>query len=154
MPQTDPPGVYIGRGQISVRDNFVIQSKKFNMIDEGQNIQIGYIDVLMDATGSGSITLEMYLNYNDSNATNIDDLSSTGQVDPFFNTVVPTTNSKLNTVIGTKYWQRVYCPVRGNFITVVWTLSNAQMAGNACANDVQIDAQVIWARQAGRMTNF
>lgn len=153
-PQLDPSGTYLGGGKISVKDNFRIVSKKFNSIDEGQQLQLGYIDVLMDDTDDGAISLYVYQNYNDTTPINIlpENINpSTAQPDAFFNTTVPTNSTDLGTIEGTKNWQRVFCPTRGQFITIEWTLSNAQMAGVEQANDVQIDAQIIWARSAGRL---
>lgn len=153
-PQKDPSGTYLGGGKISVKDNFRIVSKKFNSIDEGQQLQLGYIDVLMDDTDDGAISLYVYQNYNDTTPINIlpENINpSTAQPDAFFNTTVPTNSTDLGTIEGTKNWQRVFCPTRGQFITIEWTLSNAQMAGVEQANDVQIDAQIIWARSAGRL---
>ena len=68
-PQLDVPSLpYIGVGNISLRENFSIVSKKFNFLDEGQNIQMGYLDILMVASepsNPGAISLNVYLDYND-----------------------------------------------------------------------------------------
>ena len=161
-PQLDTPGTYFGGGLINIRDNFNITSKKFNFLDEGQSIQLGYIDLLAEATASsspGAITLNVYLDYDDVNASNvlpnnqIDDGNSPVISDTFFNSIIPTTPS--NTAVaseGTKFWQRVFCSTRANFITLQYTLSNAQMAGQEQQQPVQIDAQVLWIRKGGRMT--
>ncbi len=148
------PGTYIGGGKVALRDNFIIQSKKFNYMDKGQSIQLGYVDVLMPATDDGAITLNVLLNYNETDPINVTPqniVPATNLPDTFFNSVVPTSSS--NNISGVKYMQRVFCPIRGNFITIVWTFSPAQMAGNESAQDVQIDAQVLWIREAGRFTN-
>jgi hypothetical protein len=149
-PQLDPSGTYIGAGKISVRDNFNVVSKKFNFLDEGQNIQIGYIDVLMDNTDEGAITLNMYMDYNDNEPVNTlpqNIVAPSLLPDTFFNSVVPTT-APVNRG-SSKNWQRVFCPTRASFLTIEWTLSNAQLVGNEQESDVQIDAQVIWMRKAG-----
>jgi hypothetical protein len=154
---------YIGSGVINIRENFSIQSKKFNFLDEGQSIQIGYIDVLMNSTGidnPGAISINMYLDYNDIEASNtlpmneINDGSPVNNPDTFFNSIIPTTPSSLNTIGGTKFWQRVYCATRANFLTIEYTFSNSQMAGIEQGSDVQIDAQVIWLRKGGRLTPY
>lgn len=155
LPQLDPPGAYVGGGQIEVRDNFAIVSKKFNFLDEGESIQMGFIDVLMPSTLSGAISLQVFLNYNNTEAVNVlpQNLNKPStNPDTFFNSIVPTNSS--DNISSTKYWQRVYCPVRGNFLTVAWTLSNSQMNGIEQEENVQIDAQVLWVRKAGRMTNI
>lgn len=155
-PQLDPStNVYVGGGKISLRDGFSIVSKKFNFIEEGNQIQMGYADVLMNNTQSGAVSLYIYLNYNDSEPINIEsenDNPSTNQPDLFFNSVVPTNfTSSSQTIEGSKNWQRVICPTRGQFLTLEWTLSNAQLAGIEQESDVQIDSQILWIRPAGRL---
>lgn len=156
LPQLDAPGVYIGAGQISVRDNFRIVSKKFNFLDDGQNIQMGYIDILMDTSEEGAISLNIYVDYDDTNPVNtlpFNSVASTGLPDPFFNITIPTAASSFQVASSSKTNQRVFCPVRGNYLTIEYTFSNAQMNGNEQENDVQIDMQVIWQRPAGRIGN-
>lgn len=164
IPQVDvPDGDYIGGGQINIRENFSIVSKKFNFLDQGLSIQMGYIDVLMSATESsnpGAISLNVYLDYNDVGPSNttpnnkIEDGSPFGTPDTFFNSVIPTVQSSLSSVGGTKFWQRVYCATRANFLTLEYTFSNAQMASQQQTLDVQIDAQILWIRQAGRLNGY
>ena len=163
LPQLDVADAddYIGLGQVNIRDNFNIVSKKFNFLDQGESIQIGYLDILMDATESnnpGAISLNVYLDYNTDQASNTvpnNNLAGSSQnfiPDTFFNSVIPTVASSLNTIGGTKFWQRVVCPTRSNFLTLEYTLSNAQMNGTEQTKDVQIDAQVLWIRRAGRLS--
>lgn len=146
LPQTDPPGVYIGGGLIAVRDNFSIVSKKFNFMEENQNVQLGYVDILMDTSDepTAAITMNVYVNYNDNTATN-------QQPDTFFNTTIPLSASSLQTQDSTKTMQRVFCPTRGNYITIEYTFSNEQMNSVSQENDVQIDSQTVWMRPAGRI---
>lgn len=149
-PQLDPAGTYIGGGEIAVRDNFRVVSKKFNFLDEGQNIQMGYIDALFNTTSEGAVSLYAYLDYNDTDPVNTKPqniVETTQQEDGFFNVEVPTTEPVPRN--SSKTWQRVFCPVRGSFITLEWTLSNAQMVSNAQESDVEIQAQVLWIRRAG-----
>lgn len=163
-PQLDVPiGDYIGGGLINIRENFSIKSKKFNFIDEGQSIQMGYLDVLLAATEqgqSGAISLYVYLDYNDIEPSNtipkneINDYSPVNNPDTFFNSVIPTTSSNLNNVGGTKFWKRVYCATRANFLTLEYTLSNAQLAGEEQTKQVQIDAQILWIRKSGRISQI
>jgi hypothetical protein len=154
---------YIGGGLITIRENFSIRSKKFNFLDEGQSIQLGYIDILMQSTGRdkpGAISLNVYLDYNDEEASNtlpqneINDGVPVSNPDTFFNSVIPTTPSTLNSIGGTKFWQRVICPTRANFLTLEYTLSNSQMAGQEQNKEVQIDAQVLWVRKSGRLSQI
>jgi hypothetical protein len=151
-------GTYFSAGRIAIREGFSIVSKKFNFAEEGQNIQMGYLDVLMDTTNNdsvedGYITCNVYLNYNDSTPVNTlpenqlpDDINPTP--DSFFNSVVPTYQT--DSLASSKTWQRVVCPVRGQFITIEWTLSNAQLVSSAQECNVQIDAQILYVRRAGK----
>jgi hypothetical protein len=155
IPQLDPPGVYIGGGQIKVRDGFRIVSKKFNFLDIGENIQMGYVDILINNTENGSISLYVYLDYNDSTPINIlpeNVIPSTGLPDTFFNSIVNT--FPVSGIQGLKNWQRVFCPVRGNFVTLEWTLSRQQLTTIAQESDVQIDSQILWIRPAGKQLNY
>ena len=165
-PQQDPStNTYTGGGLIALRENFSIVSKKFNFLDDGQNIQMGYLDILLEASeksAPGAISLYVYLDYDDDNvattaAANILPNNQFSDVipattDTFFNSVIPTIGSSMNGVGGTKFWQRVFCPVRANFLTLQYTFSNAQLAGIEQQQDVQIDSQILWLRRAGRLT--
>jgi hypothetical protein len=153
IPEIDLPGVYIGGGLIEVRDNFSIISKKFNFIDEGQNIQLGFVDALMDNTEDGAVSLYVYLNYNNNSPVNVLPQNidpQTSAPDSFFNSIVTTFPNDPNGLVGDKNWKRVFCAARGAFITLQWTLSNSQMVGQEQQNNVQIDAQILWIRKAGR----
>lgn len=152
LPQLDVPASYIGGGQIAVRDNFNISSKKFNFQEEGQNIQLGSIDLLMNSTDSGAITVKIYADYNDNEATNVLPQNinpTTSEPDTFFNSIIDTSSS--GGLKGSKNLQKVYCPTRAAFLTIQYTLSNAQMIGPEQESDVQIDSQVLWMRPAGRL---
>jgi len=154
------PGTYQGGGLINIRENFYVTSKKFNFLDEGQNIQMGYLDVLMPAIQSGEISLYVYLNYDDETPSNtLADNQIFGIYpevpDTFFNTVIPTSPSVFAVATnGTKFWQRVFCPTRANFLTLKYTFSNLQMATTPQTKEVQIDAQILWIRRAGRITQL
>lgn len=152
IPRVDGVGSYLGCGKVSIRDNFRIVSKKFNAIDEGQKVQLGYVDVLTDVTDNGAMTLKVYQDYRDQ-PSNVDPDNPDAPVfDGFFNATVPTTNSSLSIASPSKSWQRAVCPTRANFVQIEWTLSNAQMAGVEQEADVNIDAQIVWLRNAGRHT--
>lgn len=155
IPFTSVETGFLGVGLISVRDNFIIQSKKLNFAEQGQNIQIGYIDILMPTTSEGALTLNMYQNYDDNKPTNVlpdNDINGTQVPDTFFNSTIPTSASALGLNDNSKTWQRVFCATRAQFLTLEYTFSNAQMAGVEQENDVQIDAQIIWSRLGGRLS--
>lgn len=150
--------VYVGGGLINIRENFSIVSKKFNFLDEGQNIQMGYLDVLMPAIDNGEISLNVYLDYDDETPSNTlpnNQIVATSPPipDTFFNATIPTSPSNFAVANqGTKFWQRVFCATRANFLTLQYTFSNLQMSGAPQTKQVQIDAQILWIRRAGRLT--
>lgn len=158
QPQTNPPVVpgtfYVGGGKISVREGFSVVSKKFNSLQEGQSIQLGYIDILMNDTASGAITLNVYIDYEDNDPSNTlpnNVVSSTKQPDTFFNATIPTSASTFVVQGASKNLRRVFCPTRANFITLQYTLSNGQLVGVEQESDVQIDMQILWQRNGGRL---
>ena len=156
-PQLDAPATYLGGGEIAVRDNFSIVSKKFNFLEQGQNIQIGYIDMLLDTTDSGAITLNVYVDYNDNSAINEvpeNTNPDTGKPNTFFNTTISTVPTTLAGGNSSKINQRVFCPVRGNYLTLEYKLSNSQMNDSSQENNVEIGMQVIWLRPAGRIQSI
>lgn len=151
VPAQHAAGTYIGGGEIAVRDNFSIISKKFNYLDEGENIQMGFLDILMDSTSDGAISLNVFLDYNTTQPVNTYPQNSNPVSllpDTFFNSVVETNTT--SGLLGSKVWKRVFCPVRGAFLTLEWTLNNSQMNSAPQENNVQIDAQILYIRKAGK----
>lgn len=151
LAQINAAGTYLGAGEVLVRDNFTIQSKKFNFLDDGQNIQMGFVDILMNNTDNGAITVNVYQDYNNANPMNTDPNNintSTGLPDSFFNSIIPT-NVSINRG-SDKNWQRVFINQRAAFITLEYTLNDTQMNGIEQESNVEIDAQILWTRRAGR----
>jgi hypothetical protein len=142
-------GTYLGAATIAVLDNFNIRSKKFNYLDEGHKYQLGYIDILMNDTAEGEITLNIYNDYADDLATN--QQSNEAIIDTFFNVTIPTSAAGIGIPGGSKNWQRVFCPTQANFVTIEYTLSPLQMTTQAQKSAVEIFSQIIWSRPAGRL---
>lgn len=142
--------VYVGGGLIAIKDNFIIQSKQFGFSEEGQAVQFSFLDILINSTSNGQITLNVYVDSNTSAAVNRypynqgeDGISP----DLFFNSVIETVGSESE---GAQTWQRFYCPARGSFITLEYTFSNEQLNSNVSNTDVELLAQVLYMRRAGR----
>lgn len=151
LPQLHASGTYIGGGQIQVLDNFRIVSKRFNFLEQGQTILMSFLDILMNKTTNGAISLYVYIDYNDNTPINTiaqNQIYGSTLPDTFFNSIIPT--SQEVGIDSNKNWHRVFCNTRGSFITIEYTLSNLQMTGPEQASDVQIDAQILWMRPAGR----
>ena len=139
--QIDAAGAYIGGGRVAVVDNFAIVTKKFNFLDQGEQIQIGYIDTLFNTTSGGLVTLKLLEDYNPITL-------NLPVGDAFFNFNIPT--SSLDPSDGsTKTIHRSFAGVRGSFLTAAFTLSPEQMNGTEQAQDVQLSLLILWVRPAG-----
>ncbi len=157
QPNLLPPAAYFGGGEIEIRDNFSIVTKKFSFLEQGQTINLGYCDLLVDTTDDGEFSMNVYIEYEDTLPVNIlpENIDpSTNQSDTFFNSVVPTFINDVGNRSSTKTWSRVYCTARGSFITLEYTFNNEQMAGDAQQQDVQIQTQIVWVRPSGTQLPF
>jgi len=142
---------YHGGGKITVRDNFNITSRKFHYLEDGQAIQLGFVDILTKETNSGAFTMKVYVDYNEDSPVNISTVDF--PIDPFFNQTIPT--YKISGISGSKNIQRVYCNARGSFITIQYTFSDVQMIGQEQEEDIEIDMQILYMRKSGsQLTNI
>lgn len=151
-PNQQTPGTYIGCGEIEVRDNFSIVSKRFNYNDQGKQYQLGHVDLLVETTQEGAFTINVfndYQSYITGDASNRAPQNS--DEDTFFNSIVETYVLPETIDGGEKQWRRVFCPTQSNFVTLEYTLSNLQMTDVEQESDVVIDAQTIWSRPGGRV---
>lgn len=151
-----------GEIRVTIVDNWSVISKQFNFLDDGQNIQLGHIDILTLNNGvpNTSFSINVYENYDAANAINtlprnaLANTSPFPQPDTFFNSMVPMYSTTNNTGIGSKVWSRIYCPARASFIQIQYTLTDTQMVTGSALVPIQIDAQVLWIRKGGRMTEI
>ncbi|MCJ7616078.1 MAG: hypothetical protein MUO43_06025, partial [Desulfobacterales bacterium] len=149
-PQLDESASYVGCGEITIRDNFRIRTKKFNHMEEGRKIQIGYVDALFSTTSNGQISFNAYIDYLNNFSANNFPLDSTE--DNFFNVSLSTSETDFDIPGAIYYWQRVFCAIQGNFIQIEFTLDNAQMNGDSAISEVALHAMIVWERIAGRLT--
>jgi len=62
---------YLGGGEITILQNMDISSKVFSpFYDQGAQVKLGYMDFFLDKTSEGEVTLNLYVNENDSLAIN------------------------------------------------------------------------------------
>lgn len=154
-PKIIATGTYDGLGQIKIRDNINILTKKFNHIDEGKTTVFGYMDILTNKTSNGAFTMDVYVDYDESQAANQISqnvvVGNPSETDKFFNTVIPTSVTNVEPSGTSKTWQRVFCNTRGRFITLRFLLSPEQMNGIEQESEIEIDAFVLWLRAGGTL---
>ena len=135
-------GTYEGGGATKVIDNFIITSKKFNYMDMGRKIKMGWIDILMSTTEDGEVNIQVREDYSP-------DVINQQDGDLFFNTTIPTSSLNINDG-STKNFHRVFCNSRGSFLTLTFTFSDEQMNSSPAVSNVRIDGIVIWTRPADK----
>lgn len=144
QPAVIASGTYIGGGKIYTRPNFRVLTKKFSRMEQGEKIQVGYLDILAKRTAAGAFGVFVYTDYYEGQEAN-------DNGDPFFNTVFSTAQSSS---VGQKdkVFKRVTCPVNGDFVQVAFGFTDAQMAAGQDQNTVEIDALIVYERGSGRLT--
>jgi len=150
-PQIDASGTYVGTGEVSIRDNFFILSKKFNFLEQGQNIRLGYLDVLAKSNEQGEISVYTYTDYQQepNNTLPLNVNAVTNAVDPLFNSRLPLSGGGQGSIA----MQRVSCPTYGAFVSFAWTFSPEQMNTNKSDTQVNIQGHILWVRTAGQQLN-
>jgi len=137
---------YLGCGEIRVVSNFVIRSKKFNMLNQGRKTQLGYMDFLVDVTSNGQISVPLYVDYNESQRVN----PRSG--DSFFNWGINTKPQDNSTENQEKEWHRFYCPVEAQFIQYELTLDESQMISKEIQESgFNLNAAIMWHEKGARL---
>ncbi|MDC7243648.1 MAG: hypothetical protein PQJ44_06905 [Sphaerochaetaceae bacterium] len=146
------PSNYVGLGEVSVKDQFSIITKKFNFLDQGKNTVFAFMDILCDTTYNGEFALNAYVDYSaEVSNTSRTVQSNPNQIDPFFNTVISTEYTSNEPLDTTKTFQRVNCNFRGRFISLEFTYNDKQMNGNQSFQEVNIYNYVLWMRPGGHL---
>ena len=140
-----PARTYIGQGRLRRIMNFRAVSKKFNLIDQGKSLQLGYLDFLTQTTDDGEIACDIYIDYQD-------DIPINDGSDTFFNVVFDTQSDPLSPLAKTKDWHRFYCNTECQFFQYDLNLNERQMFTlPITSSEVLIDSIIIWATASGRL---
>lgn len=137
-------GTYQGYGTADIVENFIIKSKKFNFLEQGQKIRLGYMDMLIGYQPGGAINLRVYADY--ANTSTVND-----QGDDYFNNTIDFSEREYQPSGTTKTWHRVQIPVTANMVQTEFSLTDEQLNGQNSDTRLEIDAQILWARPAGRI---
>lgn len=137
---------YVGCGEIETVQNFLVQSKQFNLFDKGRKRQLGYIDFLMDLTSEGEISVPIYIDSNYSRPMN------PRTDDSFFNRGVTTQSGQFSTQDQTQEWKRLFCNTTCQNFTFSMNFDNQQMnTPDIVDSDVVLNAVILWTEQSGRL---
>lgn len=139
---------YIVGGEIKRIENFMIRSKKFNMLAQGRKAQLGYFDFLVDKTENGQIDIPMYIDYNDTQRVN----PKVG--DTFFNWGIATTELEedASTQNESKVWHRFYCTLDAQFFQYNLTLSEPQLMSKQIQKSVFVlNGLIVWHQSGSRL---
>jgi len=141
---------YISGGEITRITGFRIRSKKFNMLNQGKQSQLGYLDFFVDKTQKGQVDIPIYIDYN--NDQRINPKSS----DNFFNSAMITTALPENASVQNenKVWHRFFCNVSSQFFQYEITLSDAQMISKEIHDsDFVLNSIIVWHEKGSRLVN-
>lgn len=142
-------GTYTGGGLITHIPNFTIQTKEFNpYFQDGQSTRLNYLDVFMDRTDDGEITVQYYVSDNTSVA--IEEEIILTSADPAPTYTIPDPNFALGQA---KVWHRTFANAYGSFIQNVFTLSDTQIRDlDIATSDITIHGIIYYMSPAGRVS--
>jgi len=136
-------GTYLGGGQCAIIPNFRILSKKFNMIEEGKKILLGYIDLLLESDPDAIFNLNLYLDYKS------DPLNRSS----FWSTQIQPEENIIDTPDQTKIFRKFWVGQIGNFVQFEITINNQNMPLQPPGMYFQLDSVVLYVRKSGRLAN-
>jgi len=128
-------GVYGSGGFIKVKNNFIIETKRFNpFLKQGDQMRLQNVDFFVETDDDLAFTCRVFLDENDDTTIEQD-------------AVVPQSN------FSSKVWIRTYFSVIGQFAQLELTFDDEQMFDPAISNaDVTIHAMMLWMSNGGRLT--
>lgn len=139
---------YIGGGQITRVNGFLIKSKKFSILNQGRKTQLGYLDFLVDKTEVGQVDVPIYADYNNEQRINPRD------GDSFVNWGIPTTRlpEEASMENESKVWHRLYCQVEAQFFQYAITLADFQLVSKEIhKSEFNLGAIIVWHEKGGRL---
>lgn len=128
-------GVYISGGFIKVKNNFIIETKRFNpFLKDGDQLRLQNVDFFVETDDDLAFTCTVFLDENDDTSVEQD-------------AVTPQSN------FSGKTWIRTYFSVIGQFAQLELTFDNEQMFDPDISNaDVTVHAMMLWMSRGGRLT--
>lgn len=143
-----PGGAFTGNGTFSVISNISILTKRFNpWIQEGAQVRLGYIDFYFDRTATGAVSVDLFLNEDDSLPTN-------EKVCFTFPESTYTVSADTSPYDEKKLWKRVYFEDVSQLFQIEITLSDALMKSPFVAvSDITLHGMICYFSKSGRVIN-
>lgn len=128
-------GAYTSGGRILVRNNFLIETKRFNpFLELGDQVRLQQCDFFLDASNAAEFSIEVFLDEN---------MNSSLESD----VVIPS-----SALLG-KVWVRAYFSVIGQFVQMQLSFSDAQMFdADMSSGDFTLHGMMVWMSNGGRLT--
>ena len=141
-------GNYLGGGEVSVRQNFILRSKRFNpFLNKDSKIRLNRTDFFVQSTTNGEFTYKLYQDTNNSIQVNepYDPLNTRSDVIETYATAFQLQDQD-------KTWIRNKDQVDGQFFQFVLTLSPNQMIDDTIqGSDFVLHAMNFEVEQSGRL---
>lgn len=146
------PGTYTGNGKLTRVSNMNITSKQWNPGSPvGQQFRIPYIDLLLDRTDLGEVSLNYFIDFDDS-----DPVQSAQTSDIILGNSVITTqpeNSLGDPASGSRLWHRVFVSQQGQTVQIKLFLSDEQIRDyDIATSNFQLNATLLYVEPSGRIT--
>lgn len=136
-------GTYIGLGKVSLHPKLYVVTKDFNPYQaQGNQMKLSYIDFLLDATESASMTVQLLVNNSPAVIGNL--LVGNTHVESSLTTPYYVPDSFY-------VWHRFYATCTGQFITIIMTYDDDEMNTLAThEQDWELNAFTLWTRPGGK----
>lgn len=144
IPKNHAGGTYLGCGRAEMVMNFRMLSKKFNFIEQGKKILIGYVDLLLNQSDDAKFNINFYQDYRDSESM---------VRNPFWSQQVEPKTNEIDTPGQTKVFKKFYVGSAGNFVQYEITTSAANMVSQPTGMTFQLDSIVLYVRPTGRLSD-
>lgn len=145
-------GTYLGDGKLTRVSGIRITSKQWNPgTPVGQQFRIPYIDLLLDRTDAGEVSLRYFGDFDQSSS--INDESDVGVLLGSETVTTAPDNSLGEAASGARLWHRYFMSAQSTTLQIEIYLSDAQIRNHLIAtSDIQLNATMIYVEPSGRIT--
>ncbi len=150
-----PGGTYLGGGQLTVLNNINVLTKRFSpFYSEGSQVRLGYVDLFLEKTEEGEVTVNLFVNEN-SNIV-INDPTSFSNDGILGDNIVLTRPDNLDLIPfqadQEKIWHRLFTYSLTQNFQLQFTLDDAQMSDEEInSSDIILHAMILYLTDNTRL---